>query len=163
MALKIKNKTMQFGGQLGGKTLLIVFLVVSLVLVIAYSREGEDGPLHSLQNTTSAVTSPLSGAGTTVGSLAASASMSVEDLTASDASLDQLRENNERLAQMVVELEEYRLEAQRLEALVNLSDAYAFSSVSARVVGYSADSYNKVITLDVGSNAGVVSGLPVMG
>ena len=46
MALKIKNKTMQFGGQLGGKTLLIVFLVVSLVLVIAYSREGEDGPLH---------------------------------------------------------------------------------------------------------------------
>ena len=53
MALKIKNKTMQFGGQLGGKTLLIVFLVVSLVLVIAYSREGEDGPLHSLQNTRS--------------------------------------------------------------------------------------------------------------
>lgn len=163
MALKIKNKTMQFGGQLGGKTLLIVFLVVSLVLVVAYSREGEDGPLHSLQNTTSAVTSPLSGAGATVGSLAASASMSVEDLTASDASLNQLRENNERLAQMVVELEEYRLEAQCLEALVNLSDAYAFSSVSARVVGYSADSYNKVITLDVGSNAGVVSGLPVMG
>ena len=45
MALKIKNKTMQFCGQLGGKTLLIVFLVFSLVLVIAYSREGEDGPL----------------------------------------------------------------------------------------------------------------------
>ncbi len=163
MALKIKNKTMQFGGQLGGKTFFIIFLVVSLILLVAYAREGESGPLHSLQNTTSAVVSPLSGAGTTVGSLAASASTSVEDLTASDASLNQLRENNERLSQMVVELEEYRLEAQRLESLVGLSDAYAFSSVAARVVGYSADSYNKIITLDVGSNSGVAAGLPVMG
>lgn len=163
MALKIKNKSLQFGGQLGGKTLLIIFLIISLVLVVAYSREDKEGPLHSLQNMTSAVSSPLSAAGTTVGSLAASASTSVEDLTASNASMSQLRENNERLAQMVVELEEYRLEAERLESLVKLSDAYAFSSVSARVVGYSTDSYNKVITIDVGSNSGVVAGLPVMG
>lgn len=163
MALKMKNKMSQFGGQLGGKTLLVIFLVISLVMVVAYAREGQEGPLHSLQGTTSAITSPLSAAGTTVGSLAASASTSVQDLTASDASMSQLKENNERLSQMVVELEEYRQEAQRLESLVALSDAYAFSSVSARVVGYSADSYNRVITLDVGSNSGVEAGLPVMG
>lgn len=163
MALKFPDQKFQFGGQLGGKALLALLLVVSLVLVIVYSREDEGGPLHSLQSTTSAVSSPLSSVGTSVGSLAASAGTSVEDLTASDASLSQTRENNATLSQMVVELEEYRQEAQRLESLLGLSDAYGFKSVAARVVAYSADSYNKIITLDAGSNSGVKAGLPVMG
>lgn len=39
----------------------------------------------------------------------------------------------------------------------------ALNPLAARVVGYSADSYNRIITLDAGSNAGVKVGLPVMG
>lgn len=163
MALKIPAEKIQFGGQLGGKALLAVLLVVSLVLVIVYSREGEDGALHSLQDSVSVVSSPLSSVGTTVGSLAASAGTSVEDLTASDATLSQTRQNNATLSQMVVELESYREEAQRLESLLGLSDAYGFKSVGARVIAYSSDSYNKIITLDVGSNSDVKAGLPVMG
>lgn len=64
MALNLNEKKIPFGGQLGGTGLLIILLVVSLVLVIVYSREGDEGALHSLQNTTSAVSSPLSSAGT---------------------------------------------------------------------------------------------------
>lgn len=63
MALNLNEKKIPFGGQLGGTGLLIILLVVSLVLVIVYSREGDEGALHSLQNTTSAVSSPLSSAG----------------------------------------------------------------------------------------------------
>lgn len=163
MALKIPAEKIQFGGQLGGKALLAVLLVVSLVLVIVYSREGEEGALHSVQDSVSVVSSPLSSVGATVGSLAASAGTSVEDLTASDASLSQTRQNNATLSQMVVELEAYREEAQRLESLLGLSDAYGFKSVGARVIAYSSDSYNKIITLDVGSNSDVKAGLPVMG
>ena len=107
MALKIKNNPVQFGGHLGGRTLLIVLLVVSLILFVAYARESEEGPIHTLQNATSSLVTPLTAVGTTVGSLAVSGSMSVEDLTASDASYNQLKENNARLSQMVVELEEY--------------------------------------------------------
>ena len=55
MALNLNEKKIPFGGQLGGTGLLIILLVVSLVLVIVYSREGDEGALHSLQNTTSAV------------------------------------------------------------------------------------------------------------
>lgn len=163
MALKMTDKKFQFGGLLTAKVLCIALMIISLILVVVYAREGEQGPLHSIQDTTSAIVSPLSSAGTTVGSLAVSASTSVEDLTASDASMSQLRDNNAQLSQMVVELEEYRQEAVRLEAMLGLSDAYGFESVSCRVVGYSADSYNKIITLDAGSNAGVTVGLPVMG
>lgn len=163
MALKLKDNSFQFGGHLGGRTLLIVLLVVSLILFVAYAREGNEGPLHSLQNTTSGMVTPLTAVGTTVGSLAVSGTMSVEDLTASDAAYNQLKENNQRLSQMVVELEEYRQEAARLESLIGLADAYGFTSIAARVVGYSTDSYNRSITLDAGSASGIKTGMPVMG
>ena len=55
MALKIKNNPVQFGGHLGGRTLLIVLLVVSLILFVAYARESEEGPIHTLQNATSSL------------------------------------------------------------------------------------------------------------
>ncbi len=163
MALKITDKKLPFGGHLGGTTLLVLFLIISLVLVVVYAREGDEGALHSLQDTTSSIASPLSSVGTTVSSLAASATQSVEDLTASDQTMNELQESNATLAQMVVELEEYRQEAQRLESLIGLHDAYGFTSVAARVSGYSSDSYNRIITLDVGSASGVSAGLPVMG
>lgn len=163
LKLKLKDNPLQFGGHLGGRTLLIVLLVVSLIIFVAYAREGNDGPLHSLQNTTSGMVTPLTAVGTTVGSLAVSGSMTVEDLTASDASYNQLKENNARLSQMVVELEEYRQEAARLESIIGLADAYGFTSIAARVVGYSTDSYNRSITLDAGSASGIKTGMPVMG
>lgn len=59
MALKIKNNPVQFGGHLGGRTLLIVLLVVSLILFVAYARESEEGPIHTLQNATSSLVTPL--------------------------------------------------------------------------------------------------------
>ena len=163
MALKMNDKKIPFGGHLGGYGLLIILLVVSLVLVIVYAREGDEGPLHSLQDSASALASPLSSVGTTAGSLAVSATSSVEDLTASGQTMNQLQENNAKLAQMVVELEEYRQEASRLEALIGLHDAYGFTSVAAHVTGYSSNSYNRVITIDAGSASGISAGLPVMG
>ena len=163
MALKMNQKQINFGGLLSGKLLCVILLVISLVLFGVYVREGSSGPLHSIQDTTSTITSPFAAVGSTVGSLAISASTTVEDLTASDQSMSQLRENNAKLTQMVVELEEYRQEAMRLESMIGLADAYGFESIAARVVGYSADSYNRIITLDAGSNAGVKVGLPVMG
>ena len=77
--------------------------------------------------------------------------------------MSQLKESNAQLSQMVVELEEYRQEASRLEALIGIHDVYGFSSVAAHVTGYSSDSYNRIITIDVGTASGVKPGLPVMG
>ncbi len=163
MALNLNDKRISFGGQFNGTILLAVLLVVSLVLVVAYVREGDEGPLHSVQDATSALLTPLSSVGTATGSLAASATASLEDLTADGQTMSELEESNAILSQMVVELEEYRQEALRLEALIGLHDAYGFTSVSARVTGYSSDSYNRVITIDVGTASGVSTGLPVMG
>lgn len=163
MALNMNEKKIPFGGHLGGTGLLAILLVVSLVLVVVYSREGDEGPLHSMQSVTSGVSSPLTSVGTATGSLAASASTSIQDLTADGQTMSQLKESNATLAQMAVELEEYRQEATRLEQLLGLHDAYGFSSISAHVTGYSSDSYNRVITIDAGESSGAKAGLPVMG
>ena len=50
-----------------------------------------------------------------------------------------------------------------MESLIGLADAYGFTSIAARVVGYSTDSYNRSITLDAGSASGIKNGMPVMG
>lgn len=163
MALNLNDKRIPFGGQFNGTILLILLLVVSLVLVVVYVREGDEGPLHTIQDSTSALSSPLSSIGAASSSLAASATTSIEDLTADGQTLNQLQESNATLSQMVVELEEYRQEATRLESLIGLHDAYGFTSVAARVTGYSSDSYNHIITIDAGSASGVSEGLPVMG
>lgn len=135
MALKMNQKQINFGGLLSGKLLCVILLVISLVLFGVYVREGSSGPLHSIQDTTSAITSPFAAVGSTVGSLAISASTTVEDLTASDQSMSQLRENNAKLTQMVVELEEYRQEAMRLESMIGLADAYGFESIGSSCSG----------------------------
>ena len=163
MALNLNDKRIPFGGQFNSTMLLVLLLVISLVLVVVYAREGEEGPLHTIQDSTSALSSPLSSIGAASSSLAASATASVEDLTADGPTMNQLQESNATLSQMVVELEEYRQEANRLESLIGLHDAYGFTSVAARVTGYSSDSYNRIITIDVGSASGVTEGLPVMG
>lgn len=163
MALNLNDKRIPFGGQFNSTILLVALLVVSLVLVVVYAREGESGPLHTIQDSTSALTSPLSSVGAASSSLAASATTSLEDLTADGQTMNQLQESNATLSQMVVELEEYRQEANRLESLIGLHDAYGFTSVAARVTGYSSDSYNRIITIDAGSASGVTEGLPVMG
>lgn len=163
MALNLNDKRIPFGGQFNSTMLLVLLLVISLVLVVVYAREGEEGPLHTIQDSTSALSSPLSSIGAASSSLAASATASLEDLTADGQTMNQLQESNATLSQMVVELEEYRQEANRLESLIGLHDAYGFTSVAARVTGYSSDSYNHIITIDVGSASGVTEGLPVMG
>lgn len=163
MVLNLNDKRIPFGGQFNSTMLLVLLLVISLVLVVVYAREGEEGPLHTIQDSTSALSSPLSSIGAASSSLAASATASLEDLTADGQTMNQLQESNATLSQMVVELEEYRQEANRLESLIGLHDAYGFTSVAARVTGYSSDSYNRIITIDVGSASGVTEGLPVMG
>lgn len=163
MALNLNDKRIPFGGQFNSTMLLVLLLVISLVLVVVYAREGEEGPLHTIQDSTSALSSPLSSIGAASSSLAASATASLEDLTADGQTMNQLQESNATLSQMVVELEEYRQEANRLESLIGLHDAYGFTSVAARVTEYSSDSYNRIITIDVGSASGVTEGLPVMG
>ena len=145
------------------RVLLVVCLVVSLALLTTYAREGEEGPLHGVQNAVSGAVAPLSFVGAAVGSTTASAGEGVENLTADESTLSGLRDANAELIEQLAQAEEYRQEAERLQGLLGIKDSYDIEGVGARVIGKSTTAWDQTVTIDKGSADGVDSGLTVMG
>lgn len=145
------------------RVLLVVLLVLSVLSMTLYVREGDNGPLHSVQAVVGSVFAPLKLAGASAGSALEGASEAAGDATASDQTLSALRESNAELTELVTKAEEYRLEAERLQGLLNLKDTYGIEGVSGRVIGRSTDAWNQTVTIDVGTASGVEPGLTVVG
>lgn len=146
-----------------GVVLLIVLLAVSVVCASVYGREGQSGPLHNVQNVAGMVASPVQFLGVGIAFAEEAAGDAIENATADNASYTALQEEIAQLKSQLVQAEEYRLEAQRLQGLLDLSDQYGLEGVTGRVIGRNPDSWDRVVTVDVGSNKGVELGLPVMG
>ncbi|MDR3052909.1 MAG: rod shape-determining protein MreC, partial [Coriobacteriales bacterium] len=89
-------------------------------------------------------------------------SNATNNITASSDDIDALRSQNEELREMVMQLEEYRQENDRLLKLLELSNGYSLEATGARVISRSSDSWNRVLTIDKGSAAGLLIGMPVM-
>lgn len=155
--------TQNSGGAFRSRVLLVVLLVVSIAIVTVYSREGEDGPLHAVQNTFADVIAPLKFVGAAASSGVGAAEDAVADATANEDSLTALRESNAELRDLVAKTEEYRQEAQRLQGLLDMVDRYDIDGISARVTGKSATAWNQTITIDAGRVDGVEAGMTVMG
>lgn len=141
----------------------VALIVMSIILITVYAREGESGIIHNLQSGTSTVVAPLKFVSGVVSHTEDMASDTAENATASADTLSALREQNEQLRQTVAQLEEYRQEAQRLQQLLGLSDTYKISGTAARVLSRSTDAWNNVVTIDKGSNEGIRAGLAVVG
>lgn len=151
------------GGAFRSRVLLAVLLVVSIALLTLYSREGDEGPIHTVQSTVSGVFAPLKLVGAGISSGVDAAGDAVADATADESSLNALRETNAELRALVSQTEEYRQEAQRLQALLDMNDRYDIDGVSARVVGKSATAWHQTISIDAGRADGVEAGMTVMG
>lgn len=146
-----------------GRVLLVVLLAISLVLVTAYSREDENGLLHGIQAGVQDAVAPLKLVGASAGAAADDAGDAIADLTASPETLNALKEQNAALIEMIAQSEEYRQEAERLQALLDLRDAYDIEGVAARVIGRGTDAWNQTVTIDAGTDDGVETGLTVTG
>jgi len=75
-----------------------------------------------------------------------------------------LEQEVESLRAQVYSLEEYRSEAQRLEAIVNYHPVYAasYGKLVAGVIGRNAGNWFRTLTIDRGSRAGVAPNQPVV-
>ncbi|HIW77271.1 MAG TPA: rod shape-determining protein MreC [Candidatus Gordonibacter avicola] len=145
------------------RVLLVVLLVASLALATLYAREGENGPLHTVQNAVAGAVAPFKFAGAAVDDATSSMGDGLADLTADETSLTSLREENQQLRNLLSQADEYKQEAERLEGLLNLKNSYDIDGVAARVVGKSIEAYDQFITIDAGSADGVNTGMTVMG
>lgn len=143
--------------------MLVALLIVSLVLVTVYAREGATGPIHSFQNLFTGGSAVVGSAGARVGSATESAGNSVTDLTANESSLVALREQNQKLRQMLSDAEEYRQEVERLQGLLDMKQVSGVTGPVAHIIGRSANAWDQSITIDLGSNDGVEAGMTIMG
>lgn len=142
---------------------LIAFLAVSLVCMLVYFREGDEGPIHSVQEAVSSAFAPVQNVGTVIGAGVESAKDNIEDATTKGETVQDLRDEVEELREQLSQMEEYRQEIERLQGLLDMKGRYAIDGIPAQVVGRSADTWNKTVTINVGSDDGVSAGLTVMG
>lgn len=144
----------------GGKT-LIACLVVSIVLFTISCRTGEGGPLGLVRGAFQTITTPVRYLGATVAAPFQGLGNIFTNLTADQATLSELQEENEQLRARNVELEEYAVSAERLQDLLDLRDSNNLQSTAARIISGSTDSWNSTVTIDKGSSSGIYAGMPV--
>lgn len=142
---------------------LIAFIILSIVLITIWFREGDSGPLHRVRRGVQAATAPVSAAGEFVTRPVRGLVSWASDLGVSRSQLEELRQQNESLRSRVAELEEARLESLRLSELVRLAPPGEMESVGAHVIGRPTTAWEGVITIDRGSDDGIVKGMPVVG
>ncbi len=140
---------------------LIVLCLVSILLLTCYIREGESGPIHSVRGAVSVVTTPVRVLGSLVATPFNAAGNVMGNLTASQETLSELREQNAELTAQVAELSESKKTSERLESLLNLQSTYSLTSTAARIIGNSSDAWSRAVTIDKGTAAGFSCGMAV--
>lgn len=140
---------------------LIVLCLVSILLLTFYIREGENGPIHSVRGAVSVVTTPVRVLGSLVVTPFNAAGNVMGNLTASQETLSELREQNAELTAQVAELSESKKTSERLESLLNLQSTYSLTSTAARIIGNSSDAWSRAVTIDKGTAAGFSCGMAV--
>ena len=150
-------------GAVARRVLFLALLLVALVLTTVYAREGTQGALHTIQGHVLEVTGRVGGISAPIATVSQTAGSTMADVTASDETLSSLREQNEKLRRMVAEAEEYRQEVNRLQALLNMKNSSGIQGPVAHIVGRSSNAWDQSITIDVGTDSGVESGMTVMG
>ena len=83
------------------------------------------------------------------------------NLTASQETLSDLKDQNAQLTAQVAKLSEAQQTAQRLESLLGLQSTYNLQSTAARIIGSSSDAWSQTVTIDKGTLDGLTLGMPV--
>lgn len=146
-----------------GLTLLAILLVVALVITTLWYREGGAGPLHSARKGVTVVATPIGKAGAWAFTPARSVSSFFGNLNVDRSEIATIRSQNSELRSRVMQLEEARLEAERLRKLMGIRDALEMDSVGARVIRGSVNNWSRTIVIDKGSDEGIQVGMAVLG
>lgn len=149
------------GGQRRTRLTLILLVLVSITLLTLDGRNF--GPLASLRSGVGGLFAP-------VGSAMDSATRPVRDAWNGAFSYDEMREDNDRLAIRVEELERgeaaaeaARRELEQLAADLDLDALASIDSVVARVVAGGVGNFDGGLQIDRGTNSGIAVGMPVVG
>ncbi len=146
----------------GGTALLVALVVISLIIVTVYFRESDSGPLHRMRRLTQAASAPVATAGEWVFTPVDAVRNWFGGFGVSRDEVETLRAQNAELRQRVSELEEARLENERLQEILGFIQARELDAVGARVIGRPINAWEGTIVIDRGSDDGIEPGMPVL-
>lgn len=146
----------------GSPIILVVLVVASLIITTVWYREGTNGPLHLARRGLLAVSYPFALAGSVVFTPVRAVAAYVSEGTASRAEIIALKKQNEQLKGRVANLEEAKLENERIRGLVKFARAQDLATIGARVIGRPVASWDHSIIIDRGSRNNVRVGAPVV-
>lgn len=138
-----------------------VLMIISVLLLTFYLREGDTGIIHGVRGFVTTVTSPIRYAGSAVASPFNALGNIMGNLTASQETLEELRAENEQLTAQVAELSEAQETATRLEQLLGLQSTYNLQSTAARIIGDSGDAWSRTVQINKGTADGLSINMPV--
>lgn len=138
-----------------------VLMAISVVLFTVSAGTGSTGPLEAVRGVVQTIVLPVRYLGSAICKPFDGLGNVFTNLTADQATLSQLQEENEQLKAQNAKLAEQALSAERLEALLDLKNSYDLQGVGARVVSGSLDSGSTTITIDKGTTSGIAVGMPV--
>lgn len=122
---------------------------------------GQSGPLEAVRSGFMTVTSPVRHLGATISAPFQGLGNIFANLTTDQATLSDLKAENERLQARNAELEESEQTATRLQQLLDIKDTYNLQSTAARIISGSTDSWSSTVTIDKGTADGLSTGMPV--
>jgi len=143
--------------------LCAIMVVVSILCITLWDREGPSGPLHKTRNTVQTMTTPLARVGNFFTSPIRRWTADVNAGVISEEDAKTLYRQNTELRQQVIDLEEKLLEYQNLEMLFSAQQNPDYQGVPARVIGIPVNAWDQVITIDKGTNVNFDIGMPVVG
>lgn len=128
-----------------------------------WSREPETGVLHRTRVATQAVAAPISRAGMWATSPFRSFFTWMGGIGVSRGQVVELQKQNQELRTRVVELEEARLQDERLDQLEKNALLLGYKGVDATVISLPPNNWTQVLTVDKGTSDGIKIGMPVVG
>lgn len=141
---------------------LIICCMLSVVSMTVWVREGDSGALHRLRDGFSMLTAPMQSLGYSLTTPLRSLGQMLDNNNMTSSEIEAIRAENAFLRSEVIRLEEYEQEARRLSELMDIVNIYELEAVGARVINRSVDPWDRTITINRGTRAGVRVGMPVM-
>jgi rod shape-determining protein MreC len=147
----------------GSSALLAALVVMALIITTVYYREADTGPVHSLRQGVKAVTAPVAQGGEVVTRPFRATVNWFSGFGVRREELEALSAQNAELRRTVAELEEARQENERLKDLIGFVQARELEAVGAHVIGRPSTSWEHSFIVDRGTDDGLDIGMPVLG
>jgi len=142
----------------GRPLVLAGLLVASLIITTVWYREGTGGPLHTLRTGLTAASQPFAVAGTWLATPFRGVGNWLSGVSVDQSDYRALKAQNLDLKQRLADLEEAKLENERIRQLVDFAEAQDLPTIGAHIIGRPTDSRQLSILIDRGTNSGLKVG-----